>query len=86
MNKPSRKDRTRPFELLVLSVVLGAFVGFVVLMATREIVLAFIFFCVSCIVSLVALAMLSLAAQATGAEKIDLAEQDDEYDLRSRGH
>ena len=86
MKKPSRNDRTRPLELLVLSGVLGVFAGLVVLMSTRELVVALIFMGIAFIVSLVVLAMLSLAVQPTGAEKIDLAEQDDEQGNRQLGH
>ena len=86
MRKPSRNERTRPVELLVMSGVLGVFAGLVVLMSTREIVLALIFMGIAFIVSLVVLAMLSLAVQPTGDEKIDLAEQDDEQGNRPLGH
>ncbi|MDJ0333707.1 hypothetical protein QMG83_00565 [Salinibacterium sp. G-O1] len=86
MNAPTRKDRTRPLELLIISAVLGLFAGLVVFMSTREIVLALIFLGVAFIVSLVVLAMLALAVQPTGDEKIDLAEQDDEQGNRPLGH
>ena len=86
MNSPSRKDRTRPVELLVLSGILGLFAGLVVFMSTREIILALIFLGIAFIVSLMVLAMLSLAVQPTGEEKIDLAEQDDEQGNRPLGH
>lgn len=86
MSKPSRKDRTRPVELLVLSGILGVFAGLVVFMSTREIILAVVFLGIAFIVSLVVLAMLSLAVQPTVDEKIDLAEQDDEQGGRPVGH
>ncbi|MGV8895014.1 MAG: hypothetical protein ACOH10_10825 [Rhodoglobus sp.] len=86
MNAPTRKDRSRPLELLTISAVLGLFAGLVVFMSTREIVLALIFLGVAFIVSLVVLAMLALAVQPTGDEKIDLAEQDDEQGNRPLGH
>jgi uncharacterized membrane protein HdeD (DUF308 family) len=76
MSRPSRKDRTRPVELLVLSGIFGIFAGLVVFMSTRELTLALVFLGIAFIVSLVVLAMLSLAVQPTGDEKIDLAEQD----------
>ena len=85
MSAPSRRDRTRPLELLGLSAVLGAFAFLVVLMSTREIVLSLIFFGIAFIVCLVVLAMLALAMRPTGEERIDLHEQDDEQDRRS-GH
>jgi hypothetical protein len=57
---PTRKDRTRPVELIGLSAVFGVFTGLVVGFATREWILAAIFFGVVFIVSLVALAMIML--------------------------
>lgn len=90
--KPPLRERLRPLELLGISAVLGIFAGLVVLMATREIVLAGIFLGVAFIVSLVVLAMLALAVAPTGAERSDLAEQDQRSvldrgdDERNRGH
>jgi hypothetical protein len=51
----------RPVELLGLAAVIGVFTGLVVGLATREWILAAIFFGVVFIVGLVVLAMLSLA-------------------------
>lgn len=79
--QPSRKDRTRPLELIGLSAILAIFTGLVVLMSTRELILAVIFLGIAFIVSLVVLAMLALAVRPTGEEQIDLDEQD-----RSQGH
>jgi len=76
MATPSRRDRTRPVELIGLSAIFAVFVGLVVLMSTREVVLALIFAGIAFIVSLVGLAMLSLAVRPTGEEKLDLDEQD----------
>jgi len=86
--KPKRSDRTRPLELLIISAILGLFAGLVVLMSTRELELALIFFGIAFIVSLVVLAMLSLAVQPTGEEKFDLREQDEDQRKRDRpsGH
>ena len=81
MSQPSRRDRTRPLELVGLSAVFAVFAGLVVLMATREPVVALIFFGIAFIVSLVVLAMLALSVRPTGDEQIDLDEQD-----RSQGH
>ena len=81
MAAPSRRDRTRPAELLGLSAVFAVFVGLVVLMSTRELVLALIFLGIAFIVSLVGLAMLSLAVRPDKDEKLDLDEQD-----RGQGH
>lgn len=76
MAGPSFRDRTKPVELIVISAVLGLFAGLVVLMSTREIILALIFLGIAFIVSLVVLAMLALAVAPTGDEKLDLDEQD----------
>lgn len=76
MTTPSRKDRTRPAELLILSLILGAFTGLVVYLVTRELVLSVIFLGVVFIASLVVLAMLSLAMRPNREEKLDLDEQD----------
>jgi hypothetical protein len=71
----------RPLELLGLSAVFGVFAGLVVLMSTRDIVVALVFLGIAFIVSLVILAMLALAVTPSGEEKIDLDEQD-----RGQGH
>jgi hypothetical protein len=73
---PTMRDRMRPAELLGLSAVFGAFAGLVVLMTTRDIILALIFFGVAFIVSIVVIAMLVLAMKPNPGEKIELAEQD----------
>jgi zinc transporter ZupT len=58
---PSRRDRTRPAELLGLSAVLGAVVGVIVFFGTRNFLLAVEFAGIAFIVSLVGFAMLLLA-------------------------
>ena len=73
--KPSRKDRTKPVELLVISAVLAIFTGLIVLMATRDIILSVIFLGIAFIVVLVVLAMLVLAVRPDGDELTDLDEQ-----------
>jgi predicted lysophospholipase L1 biosynthesis ABC-type transport system permease subunit len=73
--KPSRKDRTRPLELLVLSGVMAVFTGLIVLMSTRDIILSVIFLGIAFIVVLVVLAMLVLAVRPDGDELTDLDEQ-----------
>ncbi|AZZ54428.1 hypothetical protein GSU69_16935 [Rathayibacter festucae] len=66
----------RPLELVGLSAVMAAFVGLVVLMSTREFVVALIGFGVAFIVVLVAIAMFSLTFKPDEAEIADLDEQD----------
>ena len=81
MTEPSRKDRTRPAELLLLSAGLAIFIALIVMMSTRQWILALIFGGIAFIVALVVLAMLVLAIRPDGAEKLDLDEQD-----RGAGH
>jgi hypothetical protein len=73
---PSRQDRLKPLEFIVLSAIIAVFIGVVVLFSTRQVVLALVFFGIAFIVSLVTIAMLSLAVKPDEAEKIDLGEQD----------
>ncbi|MBU1586734.1 MAG: hypothetical protein KKH51_02170 [Actinobacteria bacterium] len=86
MATPSRRDRTRPVELIGLSAIFAVFVGLVVLMSTREVVLALIFAGIAFIVSLVGLAMLSLAVRPDSDEKLDLLAQDSDEKDRRQGH
>ena len=58
---PTRRDRMRPLELLALAGGIGVFVALIVGLTTREWILAAVFFGAIFIVSLVVLAMLSLA-------------------------
>jgi len=64
VDEPTRHDRMRPLELLGLAGAVGVFAGLVVGLATREWILAAVFFGVIFIVSLVVLAMLSLGPTA----------------------
>ncbi len=75
-HQPSRKDRLRPFEFIVMAAIIAVFIGLVVLMSTRQPTLALVFGGVAFIVSLVVIAMLALAMKPNAAEKIDLTEQD----------
>lgn len=75
MAVPSRKDRIRPVELLSLSGAMAVFSGLIVLMATRDLVITFIVLALVFIVVLIVLAMLTLASRPTGAEQIDIDEQ-----------
>ena len=84
VSAPSRRDRTRPLELLVIAAVLAAFTGIVVVMATRDVVLGLIFGVVAFIVSLVVFAMLELSMRPNRDEQLDLREQDE--DQGPKGH
>ena len=61
---------------MALSAVVAFFIGFVVLLSSRNFESALIFCGISFIVSLVIIAMLAMAAQPSAAEKDDLSEQD----------
>ena len=61
MTAPSRRDRTRPAELLGLSAALALVTGFITLFGTRNFLLSAEFAGVAFIVSLVVFAMLLLA-------------------------
>ena len=76
---PSKRDRTRPAELLGLSAAFAVFVALVTLMGTRDLVLAAIALGVTFIVSIVTLATIALTAAASPEERLDLDDQD-------RGH
>jgi hypothetical protein len=76
-HKPSRRDRFRPVELLVLSAIVGVFVGLVVAASIRNIGTGAIFAGIGFIVSLVVLATLAISTtHPDDAEKRDLDEQD----------
>jgi hypothetical protein len=83
VNQPSRRDRLKPVELLVLSAVMSLFVGLVVLLSTREIILALIFFGVAFIVSLVIMAMFSLSIKPNDAEQHEI---DDDEEPKPSAH
>ncbi|WP_440709236.1 hypothetical protein [Herbiconiux sp. YIM B11900] len=77
MNQPSRRDRLKPVELLVLSAILSLFVGLTVLLATREVVLSLIFFGVAFIVVLVVMAMFSLSIKPNDTEQLEIDDEGD---------
>jgi peptidoglycan/LPS O-acetylase OafA/YrhL len=66
MSNPSRRDRTRPAELLGLAAVLALGLGVVVLMSTRNLLFAAEVAGGGFIVALVVLAMLMLAVTPKG--------------------
>lgn len=72
MNQPTRRDRLKPVELIVLSAILSLFVGLVVLLSTRELVLSAIFFGIAFIVVLVVMAMFSLSIKPNDAEQHEI--------------
>jgi uncharacterized membrane protein YkgB len=74
--KPSRSEILKPLELVGLAGVMALFLGLVVLMSTREPLLALIGFGITFIVVLVVIAMLVLNMKPNDAEKTDIDEQD----------
>jgi hypothetical protein len=74
MTQASIRDRFKPVELLLVSGVLAAFAGVIVLMSTRDWVLTGISAGLTFIVSLVVTAMLVLAMKPNKAEILDLQE------------
>ncbi len=60
MSAETRKAQRRPVELVLLCAGLAVFVGLVVMLGTREIVLATIFAVIAFIVALVSAAMFAL--------------------------
>lgn len=63
VTKASRRDILRPLELVGIAAVIAIFVGAIVLLATREWNLAFIFLGIAFIGALLVLAMLMLAVK-----------------------
>ncbi|MDO9395288.1 MAG: hypothetical protein Q7T71_01940 [Herbiconiux sp.] len=75
MNQPSRRDRLKPAELIVISAILALFVGLAVLLSTRELILSAIFFGVAFIVSLVVMAMFSLSIKPNELEQHEIDDE-----------
>lgn len=76
MTEPTRRDRFRPVELLVLSAIVALFVGVVVFGSTRDLRLGGIFAGIGFIVVLVTLATLAITTRPDEAEISDLDDQD----------
>lgn len=63
-----------------MAAIVALFIGFVVVLSTREVILALVFAGVAFIVSLITLAMLTLAMKPDDSEKVDLTDQDHQSD------
>jgi len=74
-NQPSRSDRLKPAELLLISAVMALFVGLTILFSTRELMFSVIGLGITFIVALVVIAMLVLGMKPNAAEQTDLDEQ-----------
>nr|WP_200933379.1 hypothetical protein [Leifsonia sp. Leaf325] len=73
--QPSRRDVLRPLEMVGGAAIAAVFLGLVVLMVTREPVLAAIGAGSVFIIVLVALAMFAITLKPDEAENADIAEQ-----------
>lgn len=71
---PSWRERARPAEILGLAAVFSLFVGLVVLMSTREWLLAVIFLGATFVVSIVVIATILLATSGAKPERRDDAD------------
>lgn len=67
---PTRRDRLRPLELLVFATVLGVFAGLIVLLTTRDLILAAIFLGIGFITSVLMVALVGLGGKPS-AEDIE---------------
>ena len=70
----SRRDRMRPFEVIGLAVIVGAFTGIIALVATRNLTLAAIWLGVAFIAMLVLSATILLMIQPRKRELADIEE------------
>jgi len=70
----SRRDRMRPFEVIGLAVIVGAFTGVVVILSTRNLTLAAIWLGVAFIAMLVLSATVVLMIQPRKEELADIEE------------
>jgi uncharacterized Tic20 family protein len=77
VTQPSKRDVFKPVELIVLSAVMALFVGLTVLLATRNPLLAVIFFGVAFIVVLVVIAMMVLTFKPNKSEQSELDDDDE---------
>ena len=73
---PSRRDRFRPVELLVMAGGVAIFVGLVVAGSIRNIETGAIFAGIAFIVSLVVLATLAITTRPEAGERRDIDDQD----------
>lgn len=74
--QPTRRQQLKPFEYLAFAAVAGIFVGLVVLLSVRDVVLALVFFGVAFIGTLLITATLMLAIKPKGRSAADLDKRD----------
>lgn len=76
MSTPTLRDRLKPAELVVVSIVIGLFTGVVVMMSSRDWILSAVSFGIVFIVCLVVMAMFVLAIKPNKNELLDIEELD----------
>ncbi len=74
--KSMRREVLRPFELVLLAALVGAFAGGVILISTRQFVLAVVGFGIAFIVTLVVVALFALTHKPDDAEILEIDERD----------
>lgn len=76
MSTPTLRDRLKPAELVVVSIVIGLFTGLVVMMSSRDWILSAVSVGVVFIICLVVMAMFVLAIKPNKNELLDIEELD----------
>ena len=74
--QPTRRQQLKPFEYVAFAGVAGIFVGLVVMLTVRDVVLALVFFGVAFIGTLLITATLMLAIKPRGRSAADLDERE----------
>ena len=74
--QPTRKQRLKPFEYLAFAGAAGLFIGLIVFMTVRDVVLALVFGGVGFILTLLLTATLMLAVKPKGRSSADLDKRD----------
>jgi hypothetical protein len=77
MTVPTIREKLKPFELVVVSIVIAAVTALIVMIISRDIILASIALGVTFIVCLVVMAMFVLAIKPNKSELLDIQEQND---------
>lgn len=74
--QPTRKQQLKPFEYLAFAGAAGLFIGLIVFMTVRDVVLALVFGGVGFILTLLLTATLMLAVKPKGRSSADLDKRD----------
>lgn len=77
MTVPTIREKLKPFELVVVSLVIAAATALIVMIISRDIILSGIALGVTFIVCLVVMAMFVLAIKPNKSELLDIQEQND---------